>query len=169
EGGCGAAGLILGDDMTQPLARWSAIVAIVLMGVALLVTAWTSYTSVVDASATLVRGQADFFEQAFRGALGPTPPTSEDLAEFLADHSPGGLRYVAPFDPTGVVEASAGTALGGGPSRRWSPGQNLTTVGDRVRCELRVRARRGWQMPGRPAGILFEFEPVQARTLRSAA
>src|SRR5262249_3050437 len=128
--------LSFGGEMTQPLARWSAIVAIVLMGAALLVTAWTSYTSVVDASATLVRGQADFFEQALRGALGPTPPTSDDLADLLAEQSPAGLRYVATFDPNGLVEASAGAALGGGPSRRWVPGQSMSAVGDRIRLEL---------------------------------
>jgi two-component system, NtrC family, sensor histidine kinase HydH len=154
--------------MTQPLARWSAIVAIVLMGAALLVTAWTSYTSVVDASATLVRGQADFLEQALRGELGPSTPTSADLAEFLADQSPAGLRYVATFDPAGVIQAEAGAALGGGPSRR-SFGQTVTAIGDRIRLELRLRDRRGWRMPGRPAGVILEFEPVQARTLRDAA
>lgn len=154
--------------MTQPLARWSAIVAIVLMGAALLVTAWTSYSSVVDASATLVRGQADFLEQALRGELGPTPPTSADLADFLADQSAAGLRYVATFDPAGAITAEAGSALGGGPSRRGF-GQTMTQIGERIRLELRVRDRRGWRMPSRPAGVILEFEPVQARTLRDAA
>src|SRR5262249_60020145 len=114
--------LSFGGEMTQPLVRWSAIVAIVLMGAALLVTAWSSYTSVVDASATLVRGQADFLEQALRGELGPTPPTSADLDDFLADQSPAGLRYVAAFDPAGAISAQAGAALGGRPSpRRFGP------------------------------------------------
>ena len=141
-----------------PLGSWSVAGAIALMGLALVVTTWTTRSSVLDASDTLVRGQADALEQAVRADLIDLdgPPAAADLAQILADHAADGLRWVAVIDRDGTVLAEAGTA---------SPGH--------VRVELRARggrrgpgrARRGF----RPQRLALELEPIQAAELREAA
>src|SRR5947207_13939441 len=94
----------------RPLTSGAAIVAVVLMGAALLLAGWTTYAGVRDASATLVRGQVDGLEHTVRAELGPGA-TAEDVAAFLEDHREEGVRYVALIDPfSGAVLAYAGTA-----------------------------------------------------------
>ena len=78
------------------LARWSAVVAIGLMGAALLVTVWTTHASVRDASETVVRGHADSFQQAIRTRIMDlqVPPTAADIQAILEEHAGQGLRYL---------------------------------------------------------------------------
>lgn len=94
------------------LAGWSVVVAFVLIGVALVLTVWTTRAAVQDASTALRSGQAMAIAHAVRADL-PVfgeAPTAEDLAEVLAAHADEGLRYVAIF--------GAGGPGGGGPGKR---------------------------------------------------
>jgi len=153
----------------RPLTRWSVIVAVVLMGAALLTTAWSTYSGIRDASDTLLRGQADVLEHAARTELGSTP-TSEDLAGFLDDHAAAGLRYVAVIDRDGQ-EVSAGESKIG-VLERVNPvllGRDMVVVDGRVRLQTPLLARRGWRGPGRPARVVLELEPVQVTQLQNGA
>src|SRR5262245_48986151 len=97
----------------RALVRGSVIGAVVLMGAALLATAFASWTDTRAASSTLVRGQADTLQEAVRGALAELdgPPTNADLAGILDELSGDGLRYLAVSDMTGAVGAEAGTPV----------------------------------------------------------
>src|SRR5215470_9559661 len=84
---------------------WAVVAVVVLMGGALLTTVWTTYASVRDASAIVVRGQADALQDAVRAELAGADglPTSDDLAAFLDEQKGAGLRYIAIVDPTRMV------------------------------------------------------------------
>jgi two-component system sensor histidine kinase HydH len=145
--------------------------AIVLVAAGLVATAWSTRRTVNDAYDAVVKGQALAVEQAVRADLADLggPPGSGDLEAILAAHASEGLVYLAMFDGRGTVQASAGTSSGepiGRPDR--SP-LRLERVGDRWRLQMRPMFRRAWG-PGRGAAwLVMEFEPVQARELRSAA
>jgi two-component system sensor histidine kinase HydH len=151
--------------------RWTAIVAVVLMGAALALTAWTTYTSVADASVTLLVGQADALAQTLRSELGPGPQSSDDLAAFVDDQAATGLRYVAILDGAGRIEAQGGTASTARPTARLADGfaRDLVQIGDRVRLEMRLPQRRALRALGRPAHVVLEFEPLMTESLRAAA
>ncbi len=163
-----------------PLSRWAwAVVAVVvLMGGALLTTVWTTYTGVRDASAILLRGQADALQDAVRAELAGIdgPPSSEDLAAFLEEQRGAGVRFIAAVDPARLTIADAGIPLLGapqpaGPSRQDTP----TVVNGRVRLQFRafLQRRFGRDIEGprgaRALQIVLEFEPVKADDLRRAA
>lgn len=155
----------------RPLTSGAAIVAVVLMGAALLLAGWTTYAGVRDASATLLRGQADGLEHAVRAELGPSA-SGDEVAAFLDDHSDEGVRYVALIEPvSGAVLASAGTPAGGAPERIAgipALGREVTAVDGRIRLDLR-QPRRPFRNLGRPPRAIVEFEPVQQTELRTAA
>jgi two-component system, NtrC family, sensor histidine kinase HydH len=169
----------------MPLARWSVVAVVALMGAALLVTVWSTHTGVRDASATLLRGQADAFERAIRADLATVSgtPTDDDLAGLLEEHGDDGLRYIAVVDEAGQLVAESGTAVARRPGRLPPPGETSTEIDGRFRVQFRVapripRGRRalaraaqhlGNHPGGRADRILFEFEPVQAEALRAAA
>jgi two-component system sensor histidine kinase HydH len=156
-----------------PLSRWAwAVVAIVvLMGGALLTTVWTTYAGVRDASAILLRGQADALQDAVRAELVGVdgPPSSEDLAAFLDEQKGAGLRYIAVLDAAGLVGAGAGTPAAG-PPEPGQPRDAPAVVDGRVRLQFRVFGPRRFRRDmARPTQVILEFEPVQAEGLRRAA
>lgn len=162
----------------SPLGRWALVAAIVLMGAALAITAWSTHAGVVDASDALIRGQADLFQHDLRNRLVEleAPPTDADLAELLDEHAPDGLRFIATLDPMNRLVAQAGTASPNDTALAWATQESDSPmrVGDRVRVIFRgasrrrvVRRRRF--LAGRPSAVVIEFEPRQAETLRAAA
>lgn len=98
------------------LAGWSVVVAFVLIGLALVLTVWTTRSAVEDASDALRGGQAMTLAHAVRADLPMFGelPTQDDLQKLLEAHADEGLRYVAIFTPRGVL-AEAGKAQGGPP------------------------------------------------------
>lgn len=98
------------------LAGWSVVVAFVLIGLALVLTVWTTRGAVEDASDALRGGQAMTLAHAVRADLPMFGelPTQDDLQKLLEAHADEGLRYVAIFTPRGVL-AEAGKAQGGSP------------------------------------------------------
>lgn len=155
----------------QPLARWSVVAAIGLMGAALLATAWSTRATVAAASSTVQAGQVVAIEQQVRAELAELaterPPSAAELAEILAELTPAGLRYLAVRDDGGLL-AEAGIPLGpavGPPSglRDAAP----RAVGDRLRVETRLGGRRGHG--ARRGSVVVEFEPLQAEALGAAA
>ncbi len=147
--------------MSSSLARWSMVAAVALVGVALVVTAWTTRASVVAASDTLVRGQLDGALQAVRADLGELdgPPSDADLAAVLEAHRADGVRYLALVDGERRVVAAAGTSDPtrarrdlGPPRRGWG--------GRRDRDRDRDR---------RAARVVIEVEPLQAEALATSA
>ncbi|MCE9575585.1 MAG: hypothetical protein K8W52_20710 [Deltaproteobacteria bacterium] len=142
--------------MSSSLARWSMVAAVALVGVALVVTAWTTRASVVAASDTLVRGQIDGALQAVRADLGDLdgPPSDADLAAVLEAHRADGVRYLALVDDRQVV-AEAGTSDPTRPRRDLGPPRR--GWGGR-RDRDRDRDRRG-------ARVVIEVEPLEAEAL----
>ncbi len=95
------------------LAGWSVVVAFVLIGVALVITVWTTRASVQEASAALRGGQAMAVAHAVRADLTSfdEPPAAAELAEILDAHGAEGLRYVGLFS-AGRALTEVGTAHG---------------------------------------------------------
>jgi two-component system sensor histidine kinase HydH len=173
-----------------PLARWAVVFAIVLMGAALLLTAWTTHTGVRDASETLVRGEASIFQQAIRTRLmdmGDQPPGAKDLATILATSSGEGLRYVAiqetipgatgpsalPTLQAGSSDAAAAENAALAPSFASLPPERPQRLNGRVRMLFkgiqRVNVPAGAAPKRRVYNIAIEFEPKQAEALLAAA
>src|SRR6266496_6479049 len=126
---------MLGGKKTLSFTAAAVIVAIVLMGAALLLAGWTTYAGVRDAAMTLRQGQIDITERAARQEIGVTA-TSEDLETFLEDHKDDGVRYVAIVSPlTGELQASAGTPVGPPPRPDAGPlfGRELAEIDGRIR------------------------------------
>src|SRR5512142_531760 len=73
-----------GGRRVPPLA-----VAIVLVAAALVATAWSTRTTVIDAFAAVRDGEAFTMQQTIRGDLADLGgrPTAEDLAAILQDHA----------------------------------------------------------------------------------
>ncbi len=166
-----------GQPLPRPLAGWSVVATFVLIGVALLITVWTTRSSVVDASEALKRGQALALQQAVRGDLQELEriPTLADLQTILDAHQSQGLRYLGRrerqifVDEVGTAVA-AGTVDGDGDSdveifKRGQP--QFTERNGRMR--LPARPFRSMRNGGRPLRFVIEVEPVQARQLRDAA
>jgi two-component system sensor histidine kinase HydH len=163
------------------LARWGLIGAALLMGIALLATAWSTSEAVSAASATLIRGQGDVFKDSIRLqmiGLG-RHPTGEDLASILEAESAQGLRYAA-LASDGVVIAEAGTPV----SSRADLTRAMTAPGhdEPVAVEGRIRAvfrgppglRSGAasgerRLRRRGLAIVIEFEPQLAHSLGAAS
>lgn len=177
------------------LAGWSVVVAFVLIGVALLLTVWTTRASVEEASEAVRGGQAMTLAHAVRADLQAFDelPTAADLAQILAAHDDDGLRYVGIFSGEQVL-AEVGTATGGGlpqlshqplhaPVREPLPLRSARLSGGRMRVLVPVGLPgppplpRG--APGHPAVVhlrrfpmwqtVIEMEPLQANALREAA
>jgi two-component system sensor histidine kinase HydH len=180
-----------------PLARWAVVVAIVLMGAALLLTAWTTHAGVRDASETLVRGEASIFQQEVRTRfldLGEQAPTVQDLAQILSDRSSEGLRYIAIQETVpGSLEPARVPALQVGSSdAATAEGAPITPAfatlapdrPQRAGSRVRVLFKAGQRLPGPPTApapglpevskrrlyhVAIEFEPRQAQALLAAA
>jgi two-component system sensor histidine kinase HydH len=160
------------------LARWSAVVAIGLMGAALLLTVWTTHASIRDASETVVRGHADSFQQAIRTRIMdlPVPPTAADVQSLLEEHATLGLRYLVVQEQTSLNLVQAGTPRGGAlaPAFAAVPGDRPAYIQDgRVRMFFRalqrVPAPAGTEPRRRWFSIAMEFQPLQAESLRAAS
>jgi len=156
-------------------------VALALVAAALIATVWTTRSAVVDAFAAVRDGQALAVQQAVRADLAELggPPTSEQLALVLAEHSADGLRYLGVADGRRLV-AEAGRAVGaletGGGRRRPGRGEmQMEQLGDRMRIELPTPFRRVWGGAAPGAGgpnrmwrLVVEIESSQAAELRAA-
>lgn len=173
----------------MPLARRALLalaVAIVLMGAALAVTAWSTHAGVMSASDALVRGQADVFQRDLRNRLVTLggPLDDEALAELLDDHQADGLRFVATLGPRGQVVAQAGAPGEADSAPAWAgqASDSVERVGERVRVIFRGPPRHGARRAFHrrpddrqaieeqwPQALLIEFEPVQAEALRTSA
>jgi len=160
---------------SRPLAGWSVVVTFLLIGIALIVTVWSSRASVVDASDAVRRGQALALEQAVRMDLGDLegPPTTGDLVNILHNRSDEGLRYIAMIDD-GRVVGKAGTSVLGGeepPPTQWIGGvttkQALKEAGGRIL--LTVRRFRRMRDGGRNWRVYIELDPDQATALKKTS
>jgi two-component system sensor histidine kinase HydH len=160
------------------LARWSAVVAIGLMGAALLLTVWTTHASVRDASETVVRGHADSFQQAIRTRIMdlPGPPSAADIQAILEEHAGQGLRYLVVQEQTSLSLLQAGTPVGGvvAPAFAPLPGDHPAYISDgRVRMFFkalqRIPAPIGSEPKRRWFSVAMEFQPLQAESLRAAS
>lgn len=164
---------------SKKLARWARhglVAAVVLMGVALVVTVWSTNRNVERASDVLLAGQAEVFDSTlrarFRGGA-----TAELFAEAIELHADQGLRYVASYDLDGNLLIEAGTPTGTAEERREAvleiQGPQPVRVGEIARAvhgprtpEARERARAR----GRSFGmVLVEFQPTVAESLERSA
>ncbi len=126
------------------LGRWARrglVGAALLMVAALVVTAWSSYANVDNATSTLSWGQGisllNGLERSLRGLSGP--PSDEDLESVLAENNEAGLRYLGLFTPDGRPIAQAGTPHDGSDSVLSDLGREprrVLTRGSRVRMIL---------------------------------
>jgi len=172
------------------LAGWSVVVAFVLIGAALLLTAWTTRAVVEEASHAVRGGQAMMLAHAVRADLTGFEglPTHDDLAKLLEAHADEGLRYVAIFGGPERVLAEAGEPTGGplpAEHEAMMPGplptmRGATLHGGRMRVMVPIglmvgHVRAG--VPGHPPRMrrmplwhtIIEVEPLQADALRGAA
>ena len=163
------------------LARWSLTLAALLMGAALLATVWTTEHGVVAASDVLLRGQLNVLAERMRGRLGrPDSDTSTTaLAAMVTELSPEGLRWLAVLDEKGNVLRQAGRPV--------APVSGAELLAQEIGTPMEIggRVRVVFHAPAPPPGVTnpasallghpgpepqaFEFEPVQARALRTAA
>ena len=167
--------------MREPLnmgrwARWGWLATTVALGLAVLVTAWTSYRGIQEASLTLYRGQATVFRLSLRSIQRGAPdlPSRGDLEEILASQIGEGLRYVALVDTDGNILVEAGDAEGGETILL-----SEDSLGREALLELPTRIRMihsvpGMQRPGRgrnvpPPDLVLEFEPLASQALFSQA
>ena len=159
----------------QPLAGWSIVVVFALIGAALLATVWSTRSSILAASDVVRCGQADAVEQAVRAELADLdgPPTAQDLAAILREHTDDGLRYVASVEGRDRLDvtASAGVAVGSGRAnplaRSRATGCKIDEVSGRLRMELRPLRRL--KAGNRSPRLMLEVEPLHANDLRDAA
>lgn len=162
------------------LVRWCVLVMALAIGVALLATAWSSYSAVHRASETVVRGQGEAVVHPVLRILSNLehPVTQADLDDLVAQFSDLGLRYVALFDDAGRLRAAAGDTNASSAQLEQecasaSPGV-MRESESRVRMYLRPppgepspTVDRGGR-PSRPP-IVFEFEPFIAKRLEGEA
>jgi two-component system sensor histidine kinase HydH len=148
--------------------RYGVIGAVVLIGLSLVATVYSTYRGVSSASDTLIRGQTIVFVSAYRSAsrgLGRALDADE-LEALVEENHADGLRYVALLSPDGSIAVEAGTPpadrdrLASELERRFRPQR----IGDRIR--VRTGGRRSSKR--RPAAVI-EFIPQMADDLRENA
>ncbi len=130
---------------------WALVVAVVLVALALVVTAWSSRRSVRASAANVTAGQAARLAQTVRADLAELAPspTPDDLRAILDDHHAEGLRYLA-LSLRGGARFEAGTSSPGHHRRELGPG----------------RPRR--REPPWPQ-LVIEIAPTEAAELTAAA
>jgi two-component system sensor histidine kinase HydH len=152
------------------LAAWAAPVAIVLMGVALLVTAWLTYAGVQGATATVSQGEASALRQSVRARLMEAGDKAPALDAALVELAPDGLRYVAVVDEHGQPVASAGRPRSAfPPPPDLHPDDRLRPADDRLRAIYPVALSTRGGGPRRRGLMLLEFVPVRAAQLDRVA
>lgn len=145
------------------MSRWGLIGAAVLMGVALLATVYAITRGVEDASDTLIRGQASTYHGAIRSLIRRRTPTEAEVAEFLEQLEPEGVRYIAVFKAGLTIDAgdppddAAALKAWAREHRREGPQR----IGDRVRIGFMPHQR----FAARRAGWILEFVPRDAAAL----
>ncbi len=169
-------------------ARWGILIAAVLMGSGMVLSAAVSHSRVHDIAWSLIRGQGQLLIEGVRQGLRDAgrPPSSEGVSRVFASLESQGVRYLALIPPRELREV--GTALGGPPvveplPRGAEPEVHLSEVGSRIRLVMRVPPPPGEAPPppgppgGAPPGgrrrdlppLVLEFEPVMARELESSS
>lgn len=138
-------------------ARWGILIAAILMGSGMVLSAAVSHSRVHDIAWSLIRGQGQLLIEGVRQGLRDAgrPPTREGVARVLANQESQGLRYLALVVPVDPQEA--GTALGGPPLvEHMPPGAepevSLNEVGPRIRLVLRVPPPPPGEAPPPPPG-----------------
>lgn len=138
-------------------ARWGILIAAVLMGSGMVLSAAVSHSRMHDIAWSLIRGQGQLLIEGVRQGLRDAgrPPSSEGTARVLASLESQGLRYLALVTPTDPREA--GTALGGPPVvELMPPGAEptviLNAVGPHIRLVLRVPPPPPGEAPPPPPG-----------------
>lgn len=159
--------------LARPLAGWSVVAAFALIGLAVLGTAWSTRSTLVDATDAVRSGETLTAEQAIRADLADLdgPATAADLADILQDHAEAGVRYVAVLDKRQNVLAEAGTpAVDAGPRENGNP-RRVTMHHGRVRVEYRLNQRRARREGARTGSqwVAIEIEPIEAQHVRNAA
>ena len=159
--------------LARPLAGWSIVAAFALIGAALLATAWTTRSTIVDATDEVRRGEALAAEQAVRADLADLggPPDAGDLHDMLAEHAGEGVRYLAILDKRMQPLATAGTSVTQpGDDERAGKNRRLALSHGRIRLELRAGFRRAWGSGAHAATwVVIEVEPVAAEGMATAA
>jgi two-component system sensor histidine kinase HydH len=152
-----------------PLAGWSMVAVLLLIGVALVATVWSTRASVHAASDAVGRGQAIAIEQVVRAELADLegPATAADLTAIVAAHADAGLRYLGLIDPSGAMLAEGGIAVGRGGGAELARSRSVDEVDGRLR--IQARSLRRMRDGGRAFRVLIELEPVQALALRESA
>src|SRR3954468_16884365 len=86
-------------------------IVIALVAAALVATAWSTRSTVIDAFAAVRDGQAFGMQQTVRADLADLggAPRAGGLASIVNEHASGGLRYLALLDNRGHVQLSSGT------------------------------------------------------------
>lgn len=182
----------------RALARAGLLLALLVLGVALVVSAARNYRATEEISVLLDRSQSERFFRAIpelhernRGAATPA-----QLAELLAQHRDEGLRYLVEYGVDGAVLAEAGQHAGKERPRPESVSSRPLVVGDRVRVTFRPprggprydeppphprfeadgeRAAPEPPFPSPPPArrslpdLVIEFEPTVANQLRDRA
>jgi two-component system, NtrC family, sensor histidine kinase HydH len=159
------------------VSRWPLIAAPLLMGGALCFATWSTYATVGEASALLVRGQAEVFHDRVRGEQISLrrDPDGDALRTLYGDLAEQGLTWVALVDGRGVIVVEAGAPVervGLEPAIAGARDGEPVTVGDRVRVVFRGPSRRRPMRDGTlrvaPA-VVLELEPRAARELETRA
>jgi two-component system sensor histidine kinase HydH len=163
-------------------AVWGLLAATFAMGASLLLTSWSSYRSVIAASAAVTRSQGEAFLRSLfflsrRSEGGRIAPA--DLQAHLAEQQAAGLRYVGLVAADGSrVEAGrpAGGAADAAPPTPGYGDLELRRVGANVRLVARPgpppRDREAATEKGHdhaPPTITIEFEPLVETGLAAGA
>jgi len=158
-------------------ARWGWLATTAALGVAVLVTAWTSYRGVEEAAITLHRGQATGFRLSLRSIQrGATePPSQEDLEAILTSQMDAGLRYLALVGADGEIMVEAGE-----PEEGEAVLLSEDPRGQEILQRLPTRIRMAYGVPRienttpqptdpsrvhSPPDLVLEFEPLVAEAL----
>jgi two-component system sensor histidine kinase HydH len=138
-------------------ARWGILIAAVLMGSGMVLSAAVSHSRVHDIAWSLIQGQGQLLLEGLRQGLRDAgrPPSSEGVARVFASLEPQGVRYLALLFPRGDREV--GTALGGPPvveplPHGAAPEVSLSQVGSRIRLMMRVPPPPPGEDPSSPSG-----------------
>ncbi len=154
--------------------------AAILFGAVIVAAGLATYRAVVEASATIARGQADLLQDEIRTTLGRGLPTQAEVDELVLANADDELTYLAIVDASGTILVEAGHRVGPAPVVRPSDGRGgvvaLVRVGDRMRATYRRgrRARppeRAGAPPSPLAGtqLVFEFVPTRSDELITRA